>query len=160
DRLGLTKADHVRFANHVDRAMTKWLAPVRDAASSARQAADSPENLGLLGRLGLLTEEEQAAWLKGERIAAGGSVTRRRGPLDRANQAAEIFEQGAPGKRLHPWIVENQKNARKSLAEAEERSARVSEMEAGERSPAKKSAWRAAIEQSTAGAARGGARIT
>jgi hypothetical protein len=68
--------------------------------------------------------------------------------------AAKIFEEGAPGKLMHPWIAERQKPARKDVEAAEARIERVGETERGERPGAKKGAWCTAIEQSTAGVVR------
>ena len=103
-----------------------WVATLRP---KAKEQANSPDNLGLLGELGLLSEDEQKAWLKGERIAADRSVVAGRETLQRADAAAEIFAKGAPGKPVHPWIAERQKFGQKAVANAEERLGRVSEME-------------------------------
>jgi hypothetical protein len=139
-----------------DRRMAEWF---QEAEARAKAAADSPDNLGVLGHLGLMTKEEQDSWLAGEKVAAEQSLKARRDALDRANAAVDIFEKGAPGKTLHPWLAERQKFARVALRDAEDRTAKVGEMEAGERSLATKNAWRAAIEQAASGAVRGGTRI-
>jgi hypothetical protein len=135
-------------------------AAIRDYTASAKTAAEDPHNLGMLGELGLLTPEEQQGWLRGERVAADQSLEARKGAVARADRAADIFAQGAPGKPMHPWIRERQEFANKALADAQQRVADVNAMEAGERPLATKSAWRAGIEQAMSGAARGGSRIT
>jgi hypothetical protein len=138
-----------------------WFARIEAASAHARERAGSPDNAGLLGRLGLLTEEEQKAWVAGERITADHSLAVRKKQLERANEAVEIFEKGVPaGTRLHPWIADRQKIARKDVQDAEARTARVGEIERGERAGAWKTAWRAAIEQGTTAGVRGAARLT
>jgi hypothetical protein len=130
------------------------------AEAKSRAAEADPNNLGILGELGLLTKEEQQAWLKGERIAADRSLAARKEGKRKADEAAAIFEKGAPGKPMHPWIKDRQAFQDKALAEAETRQRKVEEMEAGTRAPAKKAGWRAAIENTTAGIAAGGTKIT
>lgn len=137
-----------------------FFARLRDARTNAKEQANSPDNLGLLGEIGLLTEDEQKAWLKGERIAADRSVVAGRETLQRADAAAEIFAKGAPGKPMHPWIAERRQFGQKAVANAENRLARVAEMERGERPPARKSAWRALIENSTSGIVSGATKMT